>query len=180
TDSAVSFEFEPPGADVFATRIERGQLHYPWLVAEDDGEVVGYGNASGLRSRPAYQWSAEVSIYLDERHRGNGLGRALLDALLVELEARGIRTVIAGLTLPNPASEALFTAAGFELSGTFRNVGFKFGEWHDVRFLQRSIGGGGPTDRLRSGRATLPGPLGARELRVKKDASARQSLAASE
>ncbi|MPZ70804.1 MAG: GNAT family N-acetyltransferase, partial [Actinobacteria bacterium] len=47
TDSAVSFEFEPPGADVFATRIERGQLHYPWLVAEDDGEVVGYGNASG-------------------------------------------------------------------------------------------------------------------------------------
>lgn len=144
TDSAVSFEFEPPGADDFAKRIEGAQPRYPWLVAEEEGAVVGYGCASEFRERPAYQRSTEISIYLDERHRGRGLGRAMLDALLVELEQRGFATVIAGLTLPNPASEALFTSAGFELSGTFRNVGFKFGRWHDVMFLQRSIGDGRP------------------------------------
>jgi phosphinothricin acetyltransferase len=139
SDSAVSFELEPPEPVEMARRIQEGQQRFPWLVATEGGEVVGYAYATDFRSRPAYRRSAEASLYIAEGSRGRGLGRRLLGTILDDLEERGIVTVIGGLTLPNPASEALFLSAGFEHVGVFRSVGFKFGKWHDVAFYQRTL-----------------------------------------
>ena len=138
-ESPASFELEPPGPAEMARRIETTARTHPWLVAEEEGKVTGYAYAAPARSRPAYQWCAEVSVYLAAEARGRGLGGILLDALLKELGQRGIATVIAGVTLPNPASVRLFEGRGFEPVGVFRRAGYKLGAWHDVGWWQRFL-----------------------------------------
>jgi phosphinothricin acetyltransferase len=93
------------------------------------------------RSRPAYRFSVEVSVYLDEAGRGRGLGRRLMTTLIDELASRRFNVALAGTTLPNPASIALFKSLGFEEIGVFREVGFKFGVWHDVSWWQKRLNG---------------------------------------
>jgi phosphinothricin acetyltransferase len=134
-----SFEIDPPGAAEMARRVGETTRTHPWLVAEDEGRVLGYAYAAPARSRPAYRWCAEVSVYLADDARGKGLGGRLLDELLDELAARGIATVIAGTTLPNPASVRLFEGRGFELVGVFKRSGYKLGAWHDVGWWQRML-----------------------------------------
>jgi L-amino acid N-acyltransferase YncA len=137
--TAVSFETEPPSADEVARRIAAAQREHAWLVLEDDGDVIGYAYAGPFMSRAAYRWAATVSVYLDGgRHRSGG-GRALYAALLDRLAERGIRTVLAGVALPNEASEALHRALGFEPAGTYRRVGWKLGRWHDVTWYQKDL-----------------------------------------
>lgn len=105
TGSAISFEAEPPSAEEMAGRIAAAQRTHAWLVLEDDdGRVVGYAYGGPYRSRPAYRWSCEVSVYLEPGRRRTGSGRALYAALLERLAARGYRTALAGLTLPDPAT----------------------------------------------------------------------------
>jgi phosphinothricin acetyltransferase len=108
----------------------------PWLVAERDGGVTGYAYASPHRARAAYRWGADVSVYLDERERGRGSGRALYGALLPVLRDLGYTGAYAGITLPNPASVALHESMGFSLVGVYRRVGYKLGGWHDVGWWQ--------------------------------------------
>lgn len=136
TDTAVSFELEPPSPAEMAARIAAA---YAWLVAEQHGEVVGYAYGGPFRSRPAYRWTCEVSVYLAGPACGHGLGRALYTALFPRLAARGLRTATAATTLPNDASVALHRKLGFETVGTFRRVGWKLGAWHDVLWLQRAL-----------------------------------------
>jgi L-amino acid N-acyltransferase YncA len=131
-----SFEIDPPGADEMARRIEQTTRAHPWIVAERDGEVIGYAYAAPAHPRAAYRWSAEVSIYLGEHARGRGIGGVLLDDLLRRLREAGFVTVRAGTTLPNEASVRLFESRGFELVGVFERTGYKLGAWHDVGWWQ--------------------------------------------
>ena len=138
-ETAVSFEETPPTPAECAARIARAQTRWQWLVAEDDGVVVGYGYGSQHRERAAYRWSVEVSAYVDRAHHRRGVGRALYDALLPDLAAKGFCTAFAGITLPNEASVGLHTAAGFTPIGVFRSIGWKFDRWHDVAWYQRRL-----------------------------------------
>lgn len=136
TDSATSFETEPPNAEAISQRIRDLEPQYPWLVFEADGEVLGYAYGSSHRSRKAYQWSVEVSAYIHERARKRGAGRALYLSLFEVLRLQGYVNAYAGITLPNPASVGLHEALGFQSIGVFSKIGFKFGQWHDVAWLQ--------------------------------------------
>jgi L-amino acid N-acyltransferase YncA len=139
-DTAISFEEEPPPAEEMARRIAEYQRRHAWLVLEQDDEVVGYAYGGPFMARAAYQWATAVSVYLDPaRHRSGG-GRALYEALFDRLAARGHRTALAGIALPNEASVGLHRALGFELAGTYRRVGWKLGRWHDVAWYQRPLG----------------------------------------
>jgi phosphinothricin acetyltransferase len=150
TDTAITFEYEPPSAAEMARRIAAAQRAHAWLVLEDSapdgrGRVVGYAYAVPFKERAAYRWSCEVSVYLEVGRRRSGSGRLLYEALFARLAERGYRTLLAVMTLPNDASEGLHRALGFEPVGTFRRVGWKHGQWRDVAWAQRSIGqGGGP------------------------------------
>ncbi len=136
-DSRISFEEEAPDAAEVAQRMA-SPIH-PWLVAEEDGRVLGYASTSPMRNRRAYRWSVETGIYLDPAAQGRGLGRQLLSAHLDLLERQGFVTVIAGIALPNEASVALHQKLGFTLSGIERGVGFKLGEWVDVGRWQNDL-----------------------------------------
>jgi len=142
TDTAISFETEPPSTDEMAGRIAAAQRSHAWLVLEDDGRVVGYAYGVPFRPRAAYRWACEVSVYLERGRRRSGAGRALYAALLPRLAARGYRTALAGMTLPNDASVGLHRALGFERVGTYRRVGYKHGAWHDVAWAQIMLAGG--------------------------------------
>jgi phosphinothricin acetyltransferase len=150
TDTVITFEAEPPTATEMADRIAAAQRSHAWLVLEDDDGVVGYAYGGPFRSREAWQWSCEVSVYLQTGRRRSGGGRALYDALLERLTQRGYRTAIAVMTLPNAASEGLHRAMGFDTVGIHPRIGWKFGAWHDVAFAQRALGSGdGPPTELR-------------------------------
>jgi phosphinothricin acetyltransferase len=140
TGTVASFETEAPDAAEMTRRISSAQRAHAWLVAEVGGQVVGYAYGGPYRARPAYRWTTEVSVYVAADGRRRGTGRALYDALLERLGRRGYRTVVAGMTLPNPASAALHAAMGFEQAGVLRDVGWKLGAWHDVALLRRSLG----------------------------------------
>jgi phosphinothricin acetyltransferase len=142
TDSATSFEQEPPGTEAMAERIAQTMERYPWLVAVEggtNGRVLGYAYGTAHRARWAYQWSAEVAVYVDGSARGRGVGRRLYEALFTILRAMGIHSVFGGITLPNEASVALHRAMGFEEVGVYRGIGCKFGRWHDVQWWQKAI-----------------------------------------
>ncbi len=142
-----SFETEAPNQAEMARR--QAQLvggGYPYLVAVRDGAVLGYAYAGPYRARPAYRWSVEDSIYIDPQMQGRGIGRALLERLIVEAEARGFRQMIAVIgDSATAGSIELHRALGFRLVGTFDNVGFKFGRWLDSVLMQRPLGKGATT-----------------------------------
>jgi L-amino acid N-acyltransferase YncA len=137
--SAVSFEERAPDAAAMAARIERYGAGHAWLVAERDGEVVGYAYATAFNERPAYRWSTSVSVYVAAAARGEGVGRALYEALFERLRERGYRTACAGITLPNAASVGLHEQLGFALVGVNCAIGWKHGAWRDVGWYQREL-----------------------------------------
>jgi L-amino acid N-acyltransferase YncA len=136
--SATSFEENVPSRQEIVRRMT-SPPRMPWLVAVDGGHVVGYAHASPHRARPAYRWSAECSVYVAEPHRGTGMGRRLYERLIPELRGLGYASVFAGIALPNPASVRLHERLGFRPIGVFPNVGFKFGNWHDVGWWSLSL-----------------------------------------
>ena len=138
-DRATSFEIDPPDAEEMARRIESCLARRPWLVAEEDGAVVGYAYASPHRARPAYQWSVDVSAYVADATHRRGVGRSLYEALFRILTLQGFRNAYAGITMPNEASEGFHRALGFTPVGIYRSVGYKLGRWHDVLWLERAL-----------------------------------------
>jgi len=122
-----------------ARRIATAQQTHAFLVLEEDGRVLGYAYAASVKARAAYDWSCEVSVYLDPAAGRRGGGRALYEALFERLAARGYRQAIAGMTQPNEASAGLHRALGFEPIGVQRRIGWKNGAWHDVAWVQRSL-----------------------------------------
>ncbi|GAA1406330.1 GNAT family N-acetyltransferase [Catellatospora coxensis] len=139
TDTTITFETEPPTAAEMACRIEAANERHAWLVLEVDGEVVGYAYGTEHRTRAAYRWACDASIYLQPGRRRTGAGRALYAALLPILAARGYRRVMGGVTQPNEASMGLHHSFGFTDVGTYHKVGWKLGAWHDVTWLQLDL-----------------------------------------
>jgi L-amino acid N-acyltransferase YncA len=136
SDNATSFETEPPDTAAIQQRIRDLTVQYPWLVFESDGKVLGYAYASSYRARTAYQWCVEVSVYVHEKARKCGVGRALYLSLFEVLRRQGYANAYGGITLPNPASVGLHESLGFTTIGVYSRVGYKFGQWHDVIWLQ--------------------------------------------
>ena len=130
--TAISFELEPPSLTEFRGRIERSLREWAWLVAEREGRLVGYAYATPHRSRGAYKWSVEPSVYVADGSQRQGIGKVLYEALLPRLAEQGWCNAYAGITLPNEASVALHRRLGFQAVGVFPSVGRKFGAWHDV------------------------------------------------
>jgi phosphinothricin acetyltransferase len=138
-DNCISFETEAPDAAEMASRIDRIGRRFPWLVKEQDGTVAGYAYASPHRERAAYRWVVEVTVYIQERFRGQGVGRALYSELFRRLCAQGLFKAYAGILIPNPASQAFHESMGFTLVGVYRKVGYKMGSWLDVGWWVYSL-----------------------------------------
>ena len=137
--AVTSFEEEPPDAAEMGRRIADSNARHAWLVAERDGEVVGFAYGCPHRSRPSYRWSVDVSVYVADGSRGQGVGRLLYERLLDALRQRGYRTACAGITLPNDASVALHEGLGFHPVGVYRGIGWKLGAWRDVGWWQLEL-----------------------------------------
>ena len=131
-ETAISFEVEPPDVNAMRRRIADTLAHLPWLVCERRGEILGYAYAGTHRTRAAYQWSVDVSVYVHARIRRSGVGRALYTSLLRLLDLQGFYNIYAGITLPNAASVRLHESLEFQPIGVYRAVGYKLGAWHDV------------------------------------------------
>jgi L-amino acid N-acyltransferase YncA len=138
-DGPASFEERAPDAVELADRMEGS---HAWLVAEEGGEVVGFAYACPHRSRPAYRWSVDVSVYVAAGRQGEGHGRRLYEALFADLRERGFRVACAGITLPNEASVALHERLGFVPVGVYRGIGWKAGAWRDVGWWQLELSPG--------------------------------------
>lgn len=139
-----TFEYDPPPLEEMATRW-RSVTGYglPYLVAELDGEVAGYGACTPFRPRTGYRFTVEDSVYVDPRFQRRGVAGALLGALIARCEAAGFRQMVAVIgDSANAGSIALHRAAGFEHAGSFRSVGWKHDKWTDIVFMQRALGKG--------------------------------------
>jgi phosphinothricin acetyltransferase len=138
-DTVISFEVDPPTAADMRQRIDALTATYPWLVCAAGGAVVGYAYASRHSERAAYQWSADVSVYVRADQHRRGIGRALYTALLRIVTAQGFYNAYAGITLPNASSVGLHEALGFTPVGAYRGVGYKLGAWHDVGWWELAL-----------------------------------------
>ncbi len=135
-NTTVTFEYDTPTEDEFASRIRDFSAEFPFIVCELDGEPVGYAYAHKYGERFSFRFSAELSVYIAEAHRGKGIGRALYGALIELLCAQGYKNLYALVAAPNPASFALHEAFGFREVGRANGVGYKFGKWVDLVTLE--------------------------------------------
>ena len=145
-ETAVSFEYAVPSPEEFRARLARVQGFYPWLVAEQEGRVLGYAYASRFHPRAAYDWSVEVSIYLGRQERGRGLGRQLYEALEAMLRAQNVLSAYACIALAETPDEYLDHASirfhermGYRLTGTFPNCGYKFDRWYGMVWMEKRL-----------------------------------------
>lgn len=139
--TAITFETQVPTVEDFKNRIKKTMKKFPYLVAIEEGQIVGYAYASTYYARAAYDWTVELSVYVQKEARGKGVGTLLYTALEEELTARGFKNFLACIALPNPASIALHEKRGYEQVAHFKKVGYKFGTWHDIVWLQKSLVG---------------------------------------
>ncbi|MDM0104689.1 N-acetyltransferase family protein [Variovorax sp. J22R24] len=142
-----TFETEPPTAsDMAARRTDVLSKNLPYLVAEREGELLGFAYCNWFKPRPAYRFSAEDSIYLADSARGQGLGAKLLAALAQAAESVGVRKLIAVIgDSANAGSIGVHRAQGFSHVGVFKDCGWKFGEWRDVVLMEKVLGEGSST-----------------------------------
>ncbi len=137
--TTISFEEHAVTPEDMAGRIRDVTAGLPWLVHEQDGEVLGYAYATKWRARSAYRFAAETSVYVAFGQGGKGIGSALYKALLQELRAREIHMAIGGIAQPNEASVALHESLGFEKVAHFKQVGRKFDRWIDVGYWELQL-----------------------------------------
>lgn len=138
-NTTVSFEIEPPSVEEFAGRISGIIENYPWLVCESEDVIAGYAYATSFRSRAAYRYSVETTVYIDPAFQRRGIARAIYGQLIHDLTERGFHSAYAGIALPNLPSIALHEVLGYEPIGIFPSVGYKFSEWHDVAWYYRPL-----------------------------------------
>ncbi len=152
--STAHFGVEPDDPAEVLARFRRDRAIYPWFVAVSPaGEVLGFSRAARWKTRGAYDWTCESAVYLVDSAQGQGLGLRLYRVLFDELERRGFRCVLAGVTIPNPSSERLHERMGMRVVGEIPAVGFKQGRWLAVRYYAAFFGDGSapvPTTRVRS------------------------------
>jgi L-amino acid N-acyltransferase len=140
-NSTALYDYKPRAPETmapwFATKRANG---FPVIGAQDDeGRLLGFASYGTFRAWPAYKYTVEHSIYIEAGHRGMGLGRALLEALIAGARERGVHTMVGAIDLQNTASIALHRRLGFEHAGTIRQAAFKFGRWLDLSFFQRIL-----------------------------------------
>ena len=145
-ETAVSFEYAVPSEEEFRARVEKVQGFYPWLAAEQEGRVQGYAYASRFHPRAAYDWSVEVSIYLERNERRRGIGRRLYETLEQCLRAQGILTAYSCIAhAPEPdecldhASIRFHERMGYRLTGSFPSCGYKFGRWYGMVWMEKRL-----------------------------------------
>ncbi len=136
TDTPISFEETPPDSDEIARRMAQAHL---WLVDETDGIITGYAYGTPWRSRHAYRFTVETTVYVAPEHHGRGVGGALYSELLDRLGDLGFVTAVAGITLPNDRSIEFHQALGFTYVGTYPKVGYKFDTWYDTGWMSRAL-----------------------------------------
>lgn len=146
-ETAVSFEYTVPTVAEFTERMKDIMKRYPYLVAEEAGEAVGYAYASPFHEREAYSWSAELTVYLRKDQRGRGRGRLLYEKLEQILRAQNITNLYACIAWPEQEDEYLTGASarfhermGFRLAGMFHRCGYKFGRWYSMVRMEKEIG----------------------------------------
>lgn len=135
-NTIVTFEEEAVSAKEMAGRIREVTAALPWLVWAEGGRILGYAYASKWKSRCAYRYAAEATVYLDKAATGRGLGTKLYTALIAELKKKKYHSIIGGVALPNPASVALHEKLGFRKVAQFKEVGWKYGKWIDVGYWE--------------------------------------------
>ncbi|MCB0712646.1 MAG: N-acetyltransferase [Ignavibacteriae bacterium] len=163
-NTGISFEEHLPEVRSFRGRIEQTLEKLPWLVAEKEGRIAGYAYAVPHRVRAAYAWSAEATVYVGANYRQQGIASALYQKLISILRYQGYRNVYALITVPNPASVALHSGAGFSEIGVHRHAGYKLGRWHDVLWMERDLFEGREIDEYTPLPQSLPKLLAAGEL----------------
>lgn len=140
-ETTITFEYTAPTLEEFTLRVRDTLREYPYLLCEEDGRVLGYAYAHKLKSRAAYQWDAELSVYLSGDACGRGIGRALYGALIDLLETQGVRNVYGVITADNARSIGFHRSMGFTDAGTHHRTGYKNGRWLDVVWLEKRLGG---------------------------------------
>jgi len=138
-NTIITFEEEPITIDEMASRIETISSQYPYLVYEENGKVVGYAYATQWKTRSAYRYSAENTIYLHPDAKGKGIGSVLFQKFLMEIKNTNLHVLVGGIALPNAASVALHEKFGFKKIGQFEEIGFKFGKWIDVGYWELKL-----------------------------------------
>lgn len=139
-DTNITFEYDLPSKAEFKSRVESIIAVYPYVVCENESEIIGYAYAHRFQARQAYQWNAELSVYVSKNHTSKGIGRRLSKIVIEILRLQGVRTLYSIITLPNDKSEALHSALGFTRIGTQHNTGYKNGKWPDVGLFEKQIG----------------------------------------
>jgi L-amino acid N-acyltransferase YncA len=146
-NTAISFEYEVPSLEEFRGRIANTLKRYPYLVAEYEGEIVGYAYAGAFKSRAAYDWAVETTVYVRQDERRNGIGRKLYAALEEILKKQGILNMNACIAVPEGKDEhltkdspAFHEKMGFRMVGTFHKCGYKFNHWYDMVWMEKKIG----------------------------------------
>lgn len=134
--SRATFQEQPLSLEEIETQIQRVIKDFPWIVYQEDGEILGYTYADHWKTKSAYRYTVETSIYLHPDYLGKGIGSKLKGAMIEELKERKFHCVISAISLPNPASIAMCEKFGFQKAGQLKEIGYKFGEWIDVGYWQ--------------------------------------------
>lgn len=138
-NTSVTFEYQLPNQEEFAGRISDTLRNYPYLVAEEDGRLIGFSYASPFKTRAAYKWSAETSIYIRMDLHGKGIGTNLYRKLERYLAGQNICNLCACIAYPNPKSIAFHQAFGYRQTAHFHNSGYKSGKWHDIIWMEKTL-----------------------------------------
>lgn len=138
-ETVITFDYEVPSLSEYKTKIESILNSHPFFVFEKDNNVIGYAYGSFFRSKRAYQWCAETTIYLHPENREVGIGSALYNILLFVMKEQGYVKLLAGVTLPNIPSINFHLKFGYELFSVQKNIGYKFDKWHDVQWLEKNL-----------------------------------------
>lgn len=139
-NSIATFDEEEVAQAEFIQKIESSDQTHPFFVAEQEGVIMGYAYAAMWNSRSAYRFSCMSSIYIHPEHQGKGLGRKLYQHLFDHLAEHTVfKRIVAGISLPNPASEKLHASFGFKPAGVHEKIGYKFGKWIDVGYYIKNM-----------------------------------------
>ena len=136
----ITFEYDPPSLTVFEARMRGIMAAYPYLVCLHHDRIVGYAYASRPKERAAYQWNAELSVYIAPDYHRMGIGAAFYQALIEILTLQNIQKLYAGISVPNEKSEQFHARMGFQRLCVHEKDGFKHGAWHGVLWMERNIG----------------------------------------
>lgn len=139
SNTVVTFDIEPLSISTFEAKVNRINAEYPFFVFEDNQGILGFAYASRFRPKPAYNFTVESTVYVKQDAHGKGIGSRLYEALLTALQQTDTHTVIGALTIPNEASVKLHEKFGFKEVALLKEVGLKFGKWHDVGMYQLKL-----------------------------------------